>query len=255
MTKTNAGMVAYCEKALAEKWFYGWGAYGQKATAALVDSLIKQYPSMNTKRKDYMLRAVAQGTRLSDCYGLVKGYLFQQDDGSLKYDASKDLSSGSAYSRAKEKGALSSMPEIPGLILHMQGHAGVYCGNGRFIECAGGEKGIRAGRISGGKVIEGSLFTSWFKDANLSYEDLKAKDEQAKAIDAVVIKPSELPLAPLDLPVIFENKEFTVKAVLIEGRNYVELRPLLEILRFYVEQLPYENVPVIYSGGVDAQGE
>jgi hypothetical protein len=233
MAKTNLGLVAYCEKALSEKWHYAWGSYGQKATAALVDSLVKQYPSMNTKWKDYMLKAVAAGTRLSDCYGLVKGYLFQQADGSVKYDAAKDINSGSAYSKAKEKGELASIPEIPGLILHMQGHAGVYCGGGRFIECVGGGTGIRAGKISGGKIASGSLFTSWFKDASISYEAASAEKPEA-AYGPLVIKAAEPQIEPRDLPVIFENKEYSVKAVTIDGYNYAQLRPLLEILRFNV---------------------
>jgi hypothetical protein len=243
MAKSNAGLVSYCEKALSEKWYYGWGAYGQKATSALVDSLVSQYPAMNTQWKSYMLKAVTAGTKLCDCYGLVKGYLFTDGTGTMKYSAAYDINSATAYSRAKEKGPLSTMPETPGLILHMDGHVGVYAGNGRFIECAGGGVGMRAGRIENKKIASGSPFAHWFKDMNIDYS---APVAQPVSTAPIVIAAPEAPkISVTELPIVIGSKEVSVRGILHEGFNYVNLREFASAVGLTVESDPYENVPIV----------
>ncbi len=162
------GLIEHCEKALNEKWRYLWGCYGQIATKTVIDNNIKQYPA-NASKREYAEGAIGK-TRLCDCYGLVKSYLWWTDNkGNPKYNGSQDFNTAAAYSRAKEKGLLADMPEIPGIILYMEGHVGVYIGCGRFIECAGGGKGAIEGEIANGKVVNGSKFIKWFKDCNITY--------------------------------------------------------------------------------------
>ena len=50
--KTGEMLVKHCEKALQEKWFYLWGAYGQFITQSLIESNIKQYPT-NEQWRNY----------------------------------------------------------------------------------------------------------------------------------------------------------------------------------------------------------
>ena len=189
---TNTGLVAHAKKALNEKWFYGWGTYGQLATAALIESNIRQYPE-NAAWKTYMTVAVGK-TRLCDCYGLVKSYLWWTSDGANpKYNNAQDRNTAGAYNAAKEKGTLSNMPEIPGIILYMQGHVGVYIGNGEFIELTGGGVGARKGTIKNGVVTSGSKFTHWFKDTFITYEapkqnEIKTVDEAVKVLAIVKLK-------------------------------------------------------------------
>jgi hypothetical protein len=260
MAKTNTELVAYCEKALAEKWRYGWGAYGQKATSALLESLVKQYPSMNTKWKSYMMEAVSAGTRLSDCYGLVKGYLSQEADGSIKLKEKFDINTAMAYSRAAAKGPLSNLPEVPGVILYMKGHVGVYCGGGRFIECAGGGAGMCAGKISGGKITSGSKFTHWFKDVNITYET--PKPAVPKPVNLAAPVTPDAPIVPAasavnvrELAMIIGDKECMVKTILYEDSNYVSLRGIASLLGYAVEFDPFEKVPVLYPVELDAEEE
>jgi len=173
--KTNIELVKHAEFALSEKWYYLWGAYGQKATQTVIDNNIKQYP-VNEQQRGYVSAAIGKN-RVCDCYGLVKSCLWWADNNSNpKYNSAQDRNTLGAYNIAKEKGALSNLPEIPGLILYMTGHVGVYCGNGRFIECAGGGKGVIEGKIANGKITKGSKFTHWFKDININY-DIPVKTE------------------------------------------------------------------------------
>lgn len=80
MKKTNIGLVAHCEKALREKWFYLWGDFGRIATKSLIHSNIRQYPD-NARWRTYVQGAIGK-TRVCNCYGLVKGYLWWIDDNS-----------------------------------------------------------------------------------------------------------------------------------------------------------------------------
>jgi len=168
MEKTNAGLAAHCEMALSQGWYYLWGTYGEIATQALLDANIKQYPD-NASWRSYAAGAIGK-TRFSDCYGLVKSYLWWADDnGNPKYNAAQDVNTSMAYVSASERGPLSTLPEMPGIVLWMNGHVGVYMGGGRFLECRGGGVGMAEGAVSKGVITKGSKFTNWFKDRNIVY--------------------------------------------------------------------------------------
>jgi cell wall-associated NlpC family hydrolase len=168
MKYTNTALVAHCKKALAEGWFYLWGSFAQIATKAVIDNNIRQYPD-NARWRSYASKAIGK-TRVCDCYGLVKSFLWWTGDKSNpKYNAVQDINTLGAYNRAREKGILRTMPETPGLILYTPGHVGVYIGDGEFIECVGGGVGMRRGTIENGAITSGSRFTHWFKDTNITY--------------------------------------------------------------------------------------
>lgn len=169
--KTNIGLANYAKKALRENWGYVLGTYGQVLTPSLLSAKRKQgygVGAYNTRHSTYQNRY--RGKMVSDCYGLVKGYVWpKSSNGSAKYVASQDRNQEGAYRAAREKGPIRTIPNTPGTVLWMKGHAGVYLGNGEFIECVGAPIGMRKGRISGGRVVSGSRFTHWFKDTYISY--------------------------------------------------------------------------------------
>lgn len=171
--KTNIELVEYAKRALRENWGYCLGTYGQILTASLQNAKMKQgygVGAYNTRHRSYLNRY--RNKMVSDCYGLVKGFVWPKDSrGSAKYVASQDRNQEGAYKASKTKGPLSTIPEIPGLVLWMKGHAGIYIGNGEFIECVGAPIGMRKGRISNGRVLSGSRFTHWFKDTYITYID------------------------------------------------------------------------------------
>lgn len=220
MTKTNIGLVNHAEYALSQKWKYGWGSYGQIATNALVDDLVKRYPDMNTQWKNYILSAINEKSRLCDCYGLVKSYLWWTDNQSNpKYNSSQDRNTAGAYNAAKIKGALATLPDIPGIILYMTGHVGVYIGNGRFIECAGGGKGMVAGEIKNKVIVKGSKFTHWFEDTFITYEIPKSEEDNEVL--------TEMKLS------INGGNTIKIPSILNDGLNYPNLREYNEVLRKY----------------------
>ena len=170
--KTNIELVEFAKKALQENWGYCLGSFGNILTPSFLQQKMSQgggVGAYNTKHRDYLNKFINK--RVTDCYGLVKAFLWW-NDGNVKYNASQDRNQEGAYNSAKEKGPIATIPEIPGLVLWMKGHAGVYTGNGEFIECVGAPVGMRKGKIQGGKVVTGSKFTHWFKDTYIEYVDL-----------------------------------------------------------------------------------
>lgn len=173
MGKTNLELVEFAKKALTENWGYCLGTFGNILTPTLLEQKCKQgygVGDYNTKHKPYLQKFLNK--RVSDCYGLVKAFIWW-NGGNVQYIASQDRNQEGAFNAAKEKGPLSTIPEIPGLILWMKGHAGIYIGNGEFIECAGAPIGMRKGKIVNSRVVSGSNFTHWFKDTYIEYMEEK----------------------------------------------------------------------------------
>ncbi len=186
---TNIELVNHVKKAYAENWGYCLGTFGQTLTMNLLNQKMKQgngVGSYNTRHKAYLTKFM--GNKVSDCYGLVKGFLWTDRTGNIRYNSAQDKNADTAYSSAREKGPISKMPEIPGLVLHMKGHAGVYIGNGEFIECAGAPKGMQKGKIQNGKITQGNKFTHWFKDTNITYNiaPKPVEDELVEAVQVLV---------------------------------------------------------------------
>jgi len=100
----------------------------------------------------------------------------------------------------------------------MTGHVGVYCGAGRFIECAGGGRGVIEGRISGGKIVQGSRFTHWFKDSNIVYMTEGKEDAEMMSV----------------MKVSYNGRQTEIPSVLRGELNYPNLRALMEVLGYEV---------------------
>lgn len=166
MSKTNTGLVAYAKAQLGLPYWYG--TFGQTGTASLLESKARQYPSFYTSarlanaRKQY-------GKRVHDCVGLIKGYLWSANNTATpKYNASQDVSANRMRSLCKESGKMNSLPEIAGVLVFMDGHVGIYEGNGNVIECTVN---------FGGGVVRTKLsqrkWTSWGKCPFITYEATK----------------------------------------------------------------------------------
>lgn len=97
-----------------------------------------------------------------DCSGLIKTYTMG-GIGNVSYSGSKDYSANSYYANSPEKGDISSMPEIIGLAVHMDGHIGIYVGNGEVIESTPSTK-FATQSHGGGGVCKGNDVTQLQKN-------------------------------------------------------------------------------------------
>ena len=164
MTKTNIGLVEYARKALAERWGYVWGTFGYMLTEALFEEKLKQYPNEVGKYEAF-IRSNWIGKRTVDCIGLIKAYLWDAD-GSIKYDPKTDINVPGMVYAAKEKGPISTLPDIPGVLVYKQGHIGVYIGAGQVIESKGTKYGVVKTPLKG---AGSTPWTGWCKCPYIEY--------------------------------------------------------------------------------------
>lgn len=131
---TAAGLVDYVRKVLALNTVYMWGGFGQLVTDSFIAQKAAQYPdNYSSSRVSKLKSLVGKNYYGIDCVGLIKSY-YWGGVGSLKYVAAQDKSANGMYSAATVKGDIGTMPETPGLCVWMDGHIGVYIGNGEVIE-------------------------------------------------------------------------------------------------------------------------
>ncbi len=175
--KTSADLVAYAKAQLGNPYWYG--TFGNTATQSLLNSKKKQYPSHYTAARmdKYKMQL---GARVHDCVGLIKGYLWSSSaTASPKYNASQDVSANGMLKKCKEKGDISTLPEIPGILVFKNGHVGVYIGNGRVIEAKGFNYGVVETNLKDRK------WTSWGKCPWITYPSnnyFKACDKKETSI-------------------------------------------------------------------------
>ena len=138
--KTNTGLVAYAKAQLGKPYWYG--TFGNEATESLLNAKKSQYPShyQYSRMSKYKSQL---GKRVHDCVGLVKGYLWSESPTSApKYNPSQDVSANGMLKACVKKGKISSIPEIPGVLVFFNGHVGVYIGGGKVIEARGFAYGV-----------------------------------------------------------------------------------------------------------------
>lgn len=137
MSKTNTGLVKYAKAMLGHPYWYG--CYGQVSTKALYKSKKKQYPN----QYEWPCPKSQLDTKVFDCVGLIKGYLWSKTINSTpKYNASQDVSANGMLSKCKKKGKINTLPEVPGTLVFRTGHVGVYIGGGKVIEAKGHKWGV-----------------------------------------------------------------------------------------------------------------
>lgn len=143
-TKNNLDLVQWAIEAERTGWGYVWGTYGHVLTRSLYESKLAQYPEGVGNYADF-IEANWLGRRTADCVGLVKGYCwFDPEAQSIGYEVNgmPDLGTEQMIAWCEESGSMDTMPEIPGLLLWMEGHVGIYIGGGYAIEAMGTESGV-----------------------------------------------------------------------------------------------------------------
>lgn len=172
----NLQFVAYVKQAYADKWVYWYGTCGYKCTQALYDRKKEQYPSHYTAaRKDGYMADIRAGRMCADCVGLIKSFFWKGGDinGANKYESNgcPDTSANGMIALCKDKGPISSIPDIPGLVVWKDGHIGVYIGGGYTIE----ERGFSYDCVM--RKVKDGPWTKWGRlpPSMLEYTDAPVK--------------------------------------------------------------------------------
>jgi cell wall-associated NlpC family hydrolase len=143
--KNNRGLVEYCLAQLGRPYWYG--TFGQQATKSLYENRKRTYPRYYTAN-DYEQQ---YGQKVHDCIGLIKGYFWTDNADSTNYHYRQifpDVSADMQFNRSKRKGtSMSTMPDVPGVLVFMKGHVGVYIGDGWVVEARGHAYGVVKTRL------------------------------------------------------------------------------------------------------------
>ena len=176
MEKTAIGLVEYAKAQLGRPYWYG--TFGQAASKELYDQKKRQYPS------HYKWDYAGEIAKVHDCSGLVEGYLFSDtpEDLTPTYKAARDRSANATLEACIEKGDISTIPEIPGVIVFYPGHMGVYIGGGEVIEARGHKYGVVNTKL------KDRGWKNWGKHPDITYEEKAPVKEKTTSIALPVLK-------------------------------------------------------------------
>lgn len=190
MSKTGAGLAKWAKDIIAGgNHVYWWGTYCNPCTTDRLEGKTAQYPTHYTpKRMATYQKHIREGRIATDCVGLIKGYLWEED-GEIEYKRNDipDRSASGMYSASPVKSDISTMPEIPGLLVWTsgKGHIGVYVGDGYVIEARDFAHGLEQNKLSS------RSFKLWGLCGYADYTEAEiAKAKAAAGLTAPVSKPS-----------------------------------------------------------------
>ena len=165
MAKTNFGLVDWAKKWVGMPYWYGCVCY--KCTQDLLTRKTRQYPKHYISNRTARYKAdIAGGKWASDCIGLAKGYMWwDSTKGGVRYavNGCPDMSANGMLEKATVKGDIKNLPDTPGLMLWMNGHAGVYIGGGWAIE----ERGFAYGCVK--TKVSDRPWKKWYRLPGLTY--------------------------------------------------------------------------------------
>ena len=182
---TGQQLADYCKKVYEAGWVYWYGTYGKKCSKSLYTSKKKQYPDhYGSSRTSGYEKDIAAGKRCADCVGMIKSFFWTGNnfDTDPKYATNNcpDKSADGMFSLCKEKGAIKTIPDIPGLVVHKKGHIGVYIGGGYTIEMKGFDYDCKKVKVTSGP------WTEWGKlpATMISYEEAPVAETPAPSADS-----------------------------------------------------------------------
>ena len=171
--KNNLDLVQWAIEAYNDQWGYVMGTFGHILTEGLLEAKIIQLPEDILPYEDF-IRANYLGRRTADCVGLIKGYSwYDVETGEIRYGSNgmPDIGADTIYFNAPVRGHISTMPEIPGLIVHSDGHVGIYIGDGYVIEAMGTRYGVVKTRVANRN------WTGWCKNPYIDYIEEEPEQE------------------------------------------------------------------------------
>ena len=120
-----------------------------------------------------------KGKYLTDCTGLIKAVLWHYPEYGI-YRKGQDQNDQMMLADSVESGFISTIPEIPGLIVWQSGHAGIYLGKGQVLESTqkvwpnGKGNGLVISQFNDPKAeMYRGTWRKWFKYRLIEYEEEK----------------------------------------------------------------------------------
>lgn len=170
--KNNLDLVQWEVQAHENGWGYVYGTYGNVLTKSILQNRASVFGSQVTSYMDF-IRSNWMGKRTSDCVGLIKGYgWYNAESGEIKVGSNgmMDVSANGMFENATIKGTIDTIPEVPGLAVWVDGHIGIYIGNGEVIEAMNTLRGVTKTQLAGRE------WTHWLQIPYISYVKNEEED-------------------------------------------------------------------------------
>ena len=171
--KNNLGLVQWAIQAHEAGWGYIYGTYGNVLTENLLQDRAAVFGSEVTDYMDF-IRQNWIGKRTADCVGLIKGYgWYDSASGEIMVGTNSmmDVGANAMFSNATVKGTIDTIPEVPGLAVWVDGHIGIYIGNGEVIEAMNTLRGVTRTQLAGRE------WTHWLQIPYISYVENMEEDK------------------------------------------------------------------------------
>jgi len=154
-------MINFVVNAKNQGWGYVYSGQGELYTLALAQEWGRQ--NRAGKSYDYYVNQCARwfGRVVADCSGLIIQALRSR---APNYE---DQTANTLMERSTNKGAISSIPENPGVCVWRKGHIGIYIGNGKVIEAGGTNIGVVTSNLA--TPATNKAWTDWGMLAGVDY--------------------------------------------------------------------------------------
>lgn len=154
---TGAELAAFCAQSAENKMRYWMGTCCYPCTKELYLRKRAQYPAHYGQSRAARYQAdIAAGAMCADCVGLIKGAAWTELGAhAAKYQSGgcPDKGANGLYRwcvrQGMAHGEMAALPETPGLLLHKDGHVGVYVGGGWAVEAKSFAEGVVRTRVDG----------------------------------------------------------------------------------------------------------
>lgn len=190
----NTEFVKKCMKALDVPTLYVYGGFGLPLNDRNKKRLINSYPYNRKQTRKNMIEKATDNTFAFDCVNLIKAIMWGW------YGDSSKIYGGAIYNTSvfPDTDADGIMRECYGIstdfsnieigeLVHINGHVGVYIGEGQVIECTPAWKnGVQITNCNNIKVISGKHGRTWKnhgKLKNITYVKLEKNKTQEEPIE------------------------------------------------------------------------
>lgn len=183
--KSNA-FVQRAKMIVESKTVYLWGTFGAPLTNAVVDQKSKQYPGWYSKERQSRFKSlVGKNYFAFDCVGLIKAILWgwvgnTENYGGAKYTANQvpDIDANVMIKLCKYV-SMEFDNIIPGEVVWLKGHIGIYIGDGKVVECTPSFKdGVQITALANIGEIKGLHSRKWTSHGQLPWVNYVLKDEK-----------------------------------------------------------------------------
>lgn len=200
--------ISMLQKALNSNTVYALGMWGQVINDSIITSKTRQYPSFYTSARVAQLNSLKGKNYFGfDCVCLVKSVLWgwegnpAKSNGGAKYASNGVPDIGADTIITKCKNVSTDFSKIvPGALVWMKGHVGVYIGNGQCIECTTNwtSKVLQSTLKNNG--VKGQFERTWTKWGLLPYVDYSDQTATPSKPVTPAPAPTPKPITPTPAP-------------------------------------------------------